>query len=693
MVFITKKKKEDILQLIDFFAGYWLFLKYLLYFTVVIITLSSLDDLFIDIYYWIRRVYRKFFVYNVHKPFHINDLYKKEEAPLAILVPTWQEAGVIGRMVKLAVSTTEYHNYHAFIGTYPNDKETQAEVDELVRNHPNIHKVVTHNPGPTNKSDCLNNIVEQIFEFEKTHNMEFSAFIFHDAEDVTHPLELKLFNYLIDGNDLIQLPVVPFERKWYEFTGAHYEDEFAEIHGKDLIVRESMLGFVPSAGVGTAINRKALNKLIELHKGKPFDTETLTEDYNMGFELFHEKMKLIFVRIPVESEELTTNMFGKPVVKKKTTYIAVREFFPNNFGASVRQKTRWLIGIVFQGWGTIGWQKGAKLRYFLYRDRKSIVTNLANVFAYFLVLNVVGMMIYSKITQDAWWFPPLLKEGGFIWWLLILNAFFFFVRIIQRAYFTGRTYGVKNALLSVPRVVWGNIINFVAMVKAGSTMIAHSISGEKIGWDKTTHDFLPGEVTFNRRLGDLLIESNTVSDEMLKQALSIQKTKGGLLGEILIDMHLTTEEKIAQAVAAQKNLEYVNFDASDIDIKSMQKMDRLYLLEHNIVALKTEKSGHQDLIAPDQLNAPVVETVSHELGKKVDVYIGRNSIIEEAIYPLFDDLNEHEFGQLKTILVKKMMPKSEIEKIIAYKNEHDLSLIESAQYFEFLPTDQVKRIK
>lgn len=681
------------MHLIDIFAGYWLFLQYLLYVTVIIITLSSLDDLFIDIYYWIRRIYRKFFVYNVHKPFQLNDLYKKEEKPLAIMVPTWNEAGVIRRMVTLAISITEYHNYHVFIGTYPNDKETQAEVDELVHHHQNVHKVVTHNPGPTNKSDCLNNIVEQIFTFEKTHNIQFEAYVFHDAEDVTHPLELKLFNYLIDKNDLIQIPVVPFERKWYEFSGGHYEDEFAEIHGKDLLVRENMLGFVPSAGVGTAINRKALNKLIELHKGQPFDLETLTEDYNMGFELFNEKMKLIFVRVPVESEELTTNILGKPVIKKKTTYIAVREFFPNTFRASVRQKTRWLIGIVFQGWSAIGWQKGASLRYFLYRDRKSIVTNLANVFAYFLVINVIGMMLYAKFTKDTWWFPPLIEEGGFIWWLLILNAFFFFNRLLHRAYFSGRIYGWKAALLSVPRVVWGNIINFVSMIKAGKTVLVHSISGEKIGWDKTTHDFLPGEVTFNKRLGDLLIESNTVSDEMLKQALSIQKVNGKMLGEILIGMHLTTEEKIAQAIALQKDLEYINIDASDIDTQSMKKIDRLFLLEHNIVTLKTVESNRQDLATSDQLNTPTEKNISHVLNKEVKVYIAKSSIIDKTLYLLFDDLNKIEFSQLKTILIKKMIPRSEIEKIITFKNENNISLIESAQHFEYLPTDQIQRIK
>ena len=51
-----------------------------------------------------------------------------------------------------------------------------------------------------------------------------------------------LFNYLVDRKDLIQLPVYPFERKWHDFTSAHYMDEFAELHGKDILVREALAG-------------------------------------------------------------------------------------------------------------------------------------------------------------------------------------------------------------------------------------------------------------------------------------------------------------------------------------------------------------------------------------------------------------------------------------------------------------------
>ncbi|CAM8046344.1 hypothetical protein ESCOCK347M_24465 [Escherichia coli] len=46
------------------------------------------------------------------------------------------------------------------------------------------------------------------------------------------PMELRLFNYLVERKDLIQIPVYPFEREWTHFTSMTYIDEFSELHGK-----------------------------------------------------------------------------------------------------------------------------------------------------------------------------------------------------------------------------------------------------------------------------------------------------------------------------------------------------------------------------------------------------------------------------------------------------------------------------
>ena len=228
--------------LVDAFSLYLYGLRSLALALAVVIFISGLDDLFIDVVYWTRRLWRALTVYRRHERFDSATLNQEEEKPLAIMVPAWQEHGVIGHMAELAASTLDYENYHIFVGTYPNDPQTQLEVEQVQARFPNVHKVVCARPGPTSKADCLNNVLDAIFQFEQRAGLKFRGFILHDSEDVIAKTELRVFNHLVGRKDLIQVPVYPFPRKWYEFTGGHYLDEFAETHGKDVVVREALAG-------------------------------------------------------------------------------------------------------------------------------------------------------------------------------------------------------------------------------------------------------------------------------------------------------------------------------------------------------------------------------------------------------------------------------------------------------------------
>lgn len=154
----------------DAFVWYLLILKYILSVLMVIMAVCGIDDLIIDVYYWIRYIWRERIIYRRYSRKAAQELYSKEEQPLAIMVPAWQEHGVIDKMAELAASQLDYENYQIFVGTYPNDPETQSDVDKVCARYPNIHKVVCVRPGPTSKADCLNNVIASILEFEKKAN-------------------------------------------------------------------------------------------------------------------------------------------------------------------------------------------------------------------------------------------------------------------------------------------------------------------------------------------------------------------------------------------------------------------------------------------------------------------------------------------------------------------------------------------
>jgi len=64
----------------------------------------------------------------------------------------------------------------------------------------------------------------------------------------------------------------------------HYLDEFAESHGKDVLVRGAIRAALPSAGVACAIDREVLGCIADDATGSPFDPASMTEDYELGMD-------------------------------------------------------------------------------------------------------------------------------------------------------------------------------------------------------------------------------------------------------------------------------------------------------------------------------------------------------------------------------------------------------------------------
>jgi adsorption protein B len=73
--------------------------------------------------------------------------------------------------------------------------------------------------------------------------------------------------------------------------------------------------------------------------------------------------------------------------------------------------------------------------------------------------------------------------------LLTINGWLLAWRILMRAAFTTAAYGLTEGLLSVPRLVVGNVI---AMLAAARAVSLHLGGGAK-RWDKTRHIF-PAEL-------------------------------------------------------------------------------------------------------------------------------------------------------------------------------------------------------
>ena len=366
-----------------------------------------------------------------------------------------------------------YQHYRVFVGVYPNDPATAAAVTAV--GDPRIALVRCSRPGPTTKADCLNHLWRAVLAEELVAQRRFKAVVLHDAEDVIHPRELAVFDYLIPRLAMVQLPVAPLVDSGSRWISGHYLDEFAEAHAKDLVVREAIGAAVPSAGVGCAIARDMIGRLAG-PGGEPFDADSMTEDYELGIRIKTLGGRGALVRLRRRS--------GRELV-------ATREHFPATLDAALRQKTRWLTGIALSGWDRLGWPGGWADRYMLMRDRKAILTALLAVASYVTAALVLVDLALSQTVPAVRSFGPLAPAGSVLATLLWINAVALGWRLGMRAGFTASAHGWREGVRAVPRAVVGNLINAAAAIRALRNYRRIITGRAQPVWDKTAHRF-PG---------------------------------------------------------------------------------------------------------------------------------------------------------------------------------------------------------
>lgn len=554
--------------LFHFLAEYFRWLQYVAIIVACILLVSGIDDLFVDACYWVRQVKRKLTAKRRHRPLKASQLRDRPEQHIAIMIPTWLEDDVIASILENMVKALDYQAYTIFVGTYRNDTATIAQIERLRERYKQIVRVEVPHDGPTCKADCLNWIVRAIFAHEAQHGISFAGVVLHGCEDILHPLELQFLNYLLPRKDVIQLPVASLEREWHELVAGVYMDEFAEWQGKDLLVREELTKTVPLSGTGTCFSRRAFTTLAAETDNGPFNTETLTADYDIGLRLADRGMRPILARLPVEYHVRRATWFGYGKEKKTTASmpLCVQRYFPNNFRASYRQKAQWSLGVSLQSWASYGWHGSLADRYFLLRDRKVVVTIFLAILAYIIATQYVlfGFAESSGLLSDNAF--PLLVAKKWLDLLLGLNAIVFVSRISQRAYFTGHTFGWRHGLLSLPRIAVGHFIRAMAMARAWRLYLSHLIFGTRLVWDPTRIDVgSTGRLSAERvKLGELLLSWRAVDEEQVKAALEKQNARHIPFGRILVQEGWLAEEVLAEAIAFQSDLELTSVTEAEV---------------------------------------------------------------------------------------------------------------------------------
>ncbi|MEO6579861.1 MAG: glycosyl transferase family protein [Sphingomicrobium sp.] len=434
-------------------------------FAAVGFLLFALDDLAVDLIYFARKLWRSVAVYSRYPRAFAGTLpAPAKPGRIAVFIPAWDESAVIGDMLRSTLRRWGGGDYRIFVGFYANDPLTEAEIGRV--EDPRVEGVLVEEHGPTTKADCLNRLYDALLAAECREGWAAKAVVLHDAEDLVHPLEIQLFDVMIEKALLVQLPVIPLPDPHSRWISGHYCDEFAESHGKELVVREAVGASIPLAGVGCAIARCAIARLAADNGGRPFAAECMTEDYELGLRIGAFTDKTMFVRIPA--------------LPGSRSLVSSRGHFPSTLDAAVRQKARWIGGIALAGWERLGWRGGLGERWMRMRDRRGPLA------AMLLVAGYLAIFLWGQLwAAESLGAPVVLAASPLLAMLLKVNAVLLAWRIAMRFGFVTATYGLAQGLLSVPRLLVGNVIAMLAVKRA----IAIHASGGPRTWEKTRHTF------------------------------------------------------------------------------------------------------------------------------------------------------------------------------------------------------------
>jgi len=436
-------------------------------FAAVGFLIGGLDDLLFDMIWIGRTLWRRVAIYSRHARASADTLPPAcRPGRIVVFIPAWDESAVISPMLRHALNAWGNGAYDIYVGVYPNDPATLAEVLDLKSNR--VRAVVHDRPGPTTKADCLNGLWRALLADEARVGARAKVIVLHDAEDVVHPGELTIFASLIERFAFVQLPVLPLIDRQSRWIGGHYIDEFAEAHGKTIVVREAIGAGIPAAGVGCAFDRAMLGRIADARAGAPFDADSLTEDYELGLRIGELGGKGAFVRLPGA---------------RRAGLVAIRAHFPATVETAVRQKSRWIAGIALSGWDRLGWHGGLAESWMRLHDRRAVFGAVVLVVAYAAL--VLTALLWLLEWAGGGSIPPL---PGHLEVLLSICSATLLWRLAVRAFFVTRLYGWAEGLRAIPRVIIGNVVAIMAARRAVALYWRMRRDGV-VRWEKTAHQF------------------------------------------------------------------------------------------------------------------------------------------------------------------------------------------------------------
>lgn len=136
------------------------------------------------------------------------------------------------------------------------------------------------------------------------------------------------------------------------------------------------------------------------------------------------------------------------------------------------------------------------------------------------------------------------------------------------------------------------------------------------------------------KLGEILINNRTMTEEAMDRALAEQKGSGKRIGEILVKGQYITERQLIDSLCAQLDIDYMDLDTVKLD-PFLSKYVPEAIAKANMV-VPVEKKGNTLILAViDPLNYNVIQDVSTFSKLTVNIVMAERAKLEHKIFELY----------------------------------------------------------
>ncbi len=133
-----------------------------------------------------------------------------------------------------------------------------------------------------------------------------------------------------------------------------------------------------------------------------------------------------------------------------------------------------------------------------------------------------------------------------------------------------------------------------------------------------------------KRIGDILLETGTITPQQLAEALAQQRRTRERLGRVLIDQGAASEKQIAQALAAQLDLPLVTLSSARLDPNALKLIPEVLARKRRVLPLQLEGS-HLIVAMADPLDVFALDDVGISARRPVKPVVAVESEVMAAI--------------------------------------------------------------